>query len=134
MQQPFTRQLASLDPLVALLGDFAGRQRLREEVVFAMNLAIEELFTNMVKYGEGGNDVSIDLDVCGEELVIEMVHPGADDFDPTSSPEVDPEASLDARVPGGIGLHLVRRVMDSVTYEHRNGAAHLRLTKYLEGN
>jgi anti-sigma regulatory factor (Ser/Thr protein kinase) len=133
MQRSFNRTLDSLEPLFEFTGAFAARERLGEDVVFALNVAIEELFTNMVKYGGGSDEVSIDVSVCDHELVIVMVHPGADEFDPTETADVDAEQPLAKRVPGGIGLHLVRRVMDSVTYEHRDGAAHLRLTKHLGG-
>lgn len=133
MQRSFKRTLGSLEPLFEFIGDFAGRERLDEDALFALNLAVEELFTNMVKYGGGSGEVSIDVSVCDGDLVVVMVHPGADEFDPTESADVDADQPLAERVPGGIGLHLVRKVMDSVTYEHRDGAAHLRLTKHLGG-
>jgi anti-sigma regulatory factor (Ser/Thr protein kinase) len=133
MQQSFKRTLGSLEPLFEFIGDFAGRERLGEDAVFAVNLAIEELFTNMVKYGGGAGEVSVDLSVCERDLVILMVHAGADDFDPTEAGDMDADQPLSERTPGGIGLHLVRKVMDSVTYEHRDGAAYLRLSKHLGG-
>jgi anti-sigma regulatory factor (Ser/Thr protein kinase) len=133
MQRSFKRTLGSLEPLFGFIGEFAGRERLDEDAVFALNLAIEELFTNMVKYGGGADEVSIDLAVCDGDLVAVLIHPGADEFDPTSAEEADPDRPLSERVPGGLGLHLVRRMMDSVTYEHRDGAAQLRLTKHLGG-
>jgi serine/threonine-protein kinase RsbW len=133
MQRSFKRNLGSLESLFEFIGDFAGRECLGEDAVFAVNLAVEELFTNMVKYGGGAGEVSIDLSVCGGDLVILLDHAGADEFDPTEAADVDPEQPLAERTTGGIGLHLVRRVMDSVTYEHRDGAAHLRLTKHLGG-
>jgi anti-sigma regulatory factor (Ser/Thr protein kinase) len=133
MQRSFKRNLGALEPLFEFIGEFAGRERLREDAVFALNLAVEELFTNMVKYGGGADEVSIDLTVCDGDLVVVMDHPGADEFDPTETADVDPEQPLADREPGGIGLHLVRRMMDSVTYEHRDGAARLRLTKHLGG-
>jgi serine/threonine-protein kinase RsbW len=133
MQRSFKRTLGSLEPLFEFIGDFAGRERLGDDAVFALNLAIEELFTNMVKYGGGSDEVSIDLSVCNGDLVIVMVHSGADEFDPTETADVDADQPLAERSPGGIGLHLVRKVMDSVMYEHRDGAAHLRLTKHLGG-
>jgi anti-sigma regulatory factor (Ser/Thr protein kinase) len=77
--------------------------------------------------------VSVDLSVCERDLVILMVHAGADDFDPTEAGDMDADQPLSERTPGGIGLHLVRKVMDSVTYEHRDGAAYLRLSKHLGG-
>jgi anti-sigma regulatory factor (Ser/Thr protein kinase) len=96
-----------------------------------MNLAVEELFTNMVKYGGGEDAVSVALAVRGDDLVIELIHPGAAPFDPTATEPVDPTRPLDERVPGGVGLHLVRSMMDRVAYQHRNGEARVTLTKHL---
>ncbi len=131
MQRSFQRDLISLGPLFEFTGEFAAAHRLDGETVFAMNLAVEELFTNMVKYGGGDDTVFVDLDVRGDDLVIELVHPGARAFDPTASAPVDARQSLDEREPGGIGLHLVRAMMDGVAYRHENGAARITVTKRL---
>ncbi len=131
MRRSFPRELSSLEPLFQFTGDFAGSNGLAEPDVFAMNLAVEELFTNMVKYGGGDDLVSVDLDVRGDALVIELVHGGAARFDPTAAPAVDASRPLDERQPGGLGIQLVRSVMDDIAYENRNGAARITVTKRL---
>jgi serine/threonine-protein kinase RsbW len=131
MVQTFQRDLSSLEPLLDFVADFAKAHRLDESVVFAMNLAVEELFTNMVKYGGGEDAVSVALAVRGDDLVIELVHAGAAPFDPTSAEPVDPTRPLGERVPGGVGLHLVRSMMDRVAYQHRDGEVRVTLTKHL---
>jgi anti-sigma regulatory factor (Ser/Thr protein kinase) len=131
MLRSFKRDLASLEPLFEFTGDFATAHRLDDAIVFAMNLTVEELFTNMVKYGGGGDQVSVGLDVRDDDLVIELVHTGALAFDPTAAELVDPSRSLDERQPGGVGLHLVRNMMDHVAYEHKNGDARITVTKHL---
>ena len=131
MLRSFKRDLGSLELLFDFTGEFAAVHRLEEPVVFAMNLAVEELFTNMVKYGGGDDAVSVGLDVRGSDLVIELVHPGADAFDPTSAVPADVTRPLNERRPGGMGLLLVRSMMDTVAYEHRNGDACVTLTKHL---
>jgi anti-sigma regulatory factor (Ser/Thr protein kinase) len=131
MLRSFKRDLSSLEPLFEYTGDFAAAHRLDDAVVFAMNLTVEELFTNMVKYGGGGDEVSLGLDVRGDDLVIELVHAGALAFDPTAAEPVDPSRSLDERQPGGVGLHLVRNMMDHVAYEHKNGDARITVVKHL---
>ncbi len=131
MLRSFKRDLASLEPLFEFTGDFARTHRLDESVVFAMNLSIEELFTNMVKYGGGDDTVFVALDVLGDDLMIELVHSGAHEFDPSAAPAVDPKRSLEEREPGGLGLQLVRSVMDHVAFAHVNGSARVTLTKHL---
>ncbi len=134
MKRTFTRSLESLDPLFDFIGEFAARTHLDDGVIFAMTLAVEELFTNMVKYGGGGDDVSLDLDVRDDTLVVRLDHPGATPFDVSNAADADVDGSLSDRVPGGIGLHLVRRVMDTFDYDHRGGTAHITITKRLGGS
>jgi anti-sigma regulatory factor (Ser/Thr protein kinase) len=131
MVQSFKRELSSLEPLFEFVGDFAKAQRLDESVAFAMHLAVEELFTNMVKYGGGDDAVSVALSVREGDLVIELVHAGAAPFDPTMAKPIDPTRPLHERVPGGVGLHLVRSMMDRVRYQHHDGEARVTLTKHL---
>jgi anti-sigma regulatory factor (Ser/Thr protein kinase) len=133
MQRSFKRDLSSLEPLFEFTGDFAKAHRLDEPVVFAMNLAIEELFTNMVKYGGGDDTVFIALDVLSDDLVIELFHSGAREFDPSDAKPVDRNQPLENREPGGLGLQLVRSVMDHVAFEHKNGGARVTLSKRLRG-
>ena len=133
MLRSFKRDLSSLEPLFEFTGDFAATHRLDDAIVFAMNLSIEELFTNMVKYGGGDDSVFVALDVLGDDLVIELVHEGAREFDPNTAKTVDPKQSLEERVPGGLGLQLVRSVMDLVSFEHTDGAARIKLVKHLRG-
>lgn len=134
MERSFRRELSSLEPLFEFTGELARRHGLDDDTAFAMNLAVEEIFTNMVKYGGGGDTVAIGVDVHGGDLVIEFVHPGAVPFDVTTAGEVEVESPLTRRAPGGIGLHLVRTVMDGVSYAHENGGAHVTLTKHLGGD
>lgn len=131
MQRSFKRDLSSLEPLFEFTGNFARTHRLADTIAFVMNLAVEELFTNMVKYGGGDDRVFVALDVLGDDLVIELVHRGADAFDPTTAAPVDPTLPLAARKPGGLGLQLVRSVMDLVDFEHRDGAARVTATKHM---
>jgi anti-sigma regulatory factor (Ser/Thr protein kinase) len=134
MERSFRRELSSLGPLSGFIGDFVFAHGLDDGTAFTVNLAIEEVFTNMVKYGGGGEEVSVGIELYDDNLVIELVHPGGVPFDAAAGGNVDVEEPLAARTPGGIGLHLVRSVMDDMAYEHSGGCARVRLTKRLGGD
>lgn len=134
MLRAFKKDLGSLGPLFEFTSRFAADQRLDDAAAFAMNLVVEELFTNMVKYGGGSADISLALDVRDGTLVIELVHPGAAPFDPTRAGEVDVTRPLEERQPGGIGLHLVRSLMDDVQYDYAGSTARITLTRRLGGH
>ena len=134
MERSFPRELNSLGPLFGFVGDFAFAHGLDDGTAFTVNLAVEEVFTNMVKYGGGGDEVTVAIELHGDDLVVELVHPGAIPFDADKQGKVDVEEALAGRTPGGLGLHLVRNVMDGVVYTHHGDCARITLTKHLGGD
>ena len=88
------------------------------------NLSLDELISNVVTYGypEGGeHEIHVVLTERDDSLEVVMEDDGAP-FDPFSeAPEPDLEADVDERRLGGLGVHIVRSMMDEVQYERRDG-------------
>ena len=99
-----------------------------------MNFALEEIFTNVVKYSHGArNRVSIDLDRVDDRIKVRVVSFDVGPFDPATAPDPDVDAALEDRKVGGLGLFLTRKVMDTMEYEYadRDRTATITLTKKL---
>lgn len=98
-----------------------------------MNLAIEEAVVNVMNYaypaGTKG-DVIIDAQAGSDWLKFIISDNGAP-FDPTAKAEVDTTLSAEERGIGGLGIHLIRQLMDSINYERIDGRNVLALTKKL---
>ena len=97
---------------------------------FNLNLALDELITNVVLYGyedDATHEIRVVLSVSNGALHAELVDDGKP-FDPIeNSPELQaPELPVEDRRIGGLGLHLVRKMMDSV--EYRRDGHHNRLS------
>lgn len=124
MVRTFPRQMASLAALVEFVREFLAAERLSESRAFELDLVIEELFTNLVKYagGERG-DIDVGLARESEHVVITLREYGAELHDPTARPEVDVHRPIDERTPGGLGVHLVRRMSEDFRYEWQGGTA-----------
>ena len=125
----FMRDLDSLEKIFA----FAAAE-VDEELRPAVELALEELFTNIVRHGRQGEaPVRIDIGPIAGGVEVSLVESEADPFDPTRAPEVDTSLPLERRRPGGLGIHLVRKVVDSIEYryapESRTGRTTFRKTK-----
>ena len=133
MQRSFSRELSSLAALFDFLDEAAERYRLDQDARFASWLTAEEIFTNMVKYGGGENIISISIDVRDGRLNLGFIHPGAVPFDITRVNDVDVSQPIAERPSNGLGLHLVRQVMDDIAYEYVGGVAHVTLSKHLGG-
>ncbi len=99
-------------------------------ILWDLRLCLDELLVNVVHHANlpasAGIEVRYGLDPGG--VWAEIVDAGPP-FDPLSLPEPNVDAPLDARVPGGLGIYFVRRLMDEVVYERRNSCNRLRIAK-----
>jgi anti-sigma regulatory factor (Ser/Thr protein kinase) len=83
-----------------------------------VDLALEELFTNMVKYGSSVTDIVVEIARVPGGAEVTLVEEGAERFDPMGGPAIDVHAPIEQRKPGGLGLHLVRQLVDFVDYRY----------------
>jgi anti-sigma regulatory factor (Ser/Thr protein kinase) len=119
VEQRFERSFDSLAPIFEFTARFAEQEDFEPSLRYAVDFTIEELFTNMVKYNpRGGSDIAIALESDGHVFVGEIVDDDSDRWDVTAAPDADTALGAAERRPGGLGLHLIRRVMDGISYMH----------------
>ena len=101
------------------------------DLLFRVHLVLEELVLNIIDYGfdDGRDDHELEVVLVSEDddLTIEVTDDGIP-FDPlqdAKKPDVD--APLEDRPIGGLGVHLVRTMMDEVSYRREDGKNHLTL-------
>ena len=96
-----------------------------------LNLALEEAATNVILYAyPKGSYGSVELVASREGDVLKFVlYDSGKAFDPTAAPEVDITAGVEDRPIGGLGIHLVRQIMDSVSYQRLESYNILTMTK-----
>lgn len=103
---------------------------------FKLNLAIEEAVVNVMSYaypaGTKG-DVDIDAEADDEQLKFVISDSGTP-FDPTQKAKVDTTLSAEERGIGGLGIHLIRQIMDTINYERVDGKNVLTLRKKITKN
>lgn len=126
-------RIEHLAELMAFLDGECERAGVPEDAAFAVRLAAEEAFTNVIHhgYGERPGPVRLDLSVDDGSLTLTLTDE-APVFDPEAAPTPDLESTLEERIEGGLGWHLVHQLMDEV--EHRPGAGSgnvLTMVKYL---
>jgi len=99
-----------------------------------LRLAVEEAVVNVINYaypaGTEG-DVTIKMMSDGNKLHCQIIDAGVP-FDPTAKKKVDTTLSVEERQIGGLGIHLVRELMDSINYEREDGKNILTLTKNIK--
>ncbi len=132
-ERRFPRELGSLEPMSRFVAAYLDSRGIDPEHSFTIDLLIEELFTNMLKYGKGGgSDVGLGLAGEGPVVVITLRDFDVEPFDVTAVPEVDTSSPLDERRPGGLGIHLVRRFSDNFRYEYKDRDVIITITKKLD--
>ncbi len=100
-------------------------------IAIQMNLAMEEAVVNVMDYAYPAGtvgDVTIEAESDDDQLQFTIIDSGTP-FDPTAKEEVDTTLSAEERPIGGLGIHLVRQLMDSINYERIDGKNILTLRK-----
>ena len=128
--QSFKRSIDSVADIYRFSEDIMAASDIDESVRFPIHLAIEELFVNLVSYNPGAKqDIRIELEVAGGRVTVTITDDDAAEFDVTRERLVDTQASLRKRKPGGLGLHLVQNMVDTLEYDYRDGRSRIRFSK-----
>ncbi len=93
------------------------------QAAYVTNLAIEELGTNILKYGyddRGAHEILLRVEIEGESVRVVLEDDGHE-FNPLRLPAPDVNIAAEERVPGGLGIHLVRSLAEGMEYERANG-------------
>lgn len=132
MEKKFKKEIDSLGEIFDFITEFVRANELDDSMTFMINLAIEELFTNMVKYNvESLHDISISLNKSDNKLIMTLTDYNVEPFDITKTEDIEAAQSLEDRKIGGLGIPLVRRMVDKIHYDYGNGQSKITLIKDL---
>jgi serine/threonine-protein kinase RsbW len=129
------QDLAELGVVGERLAAFAAANGIAEDVVLQVNLALEELITNIIMHAQADSACHIHLRLSLDAGALTAVlSDDAAAFDPLTMPAPDITAPLEERSVGGLGIHLVRSLIDQVDYQRQGGRNQTTLIKHLAGN
>ena len=119
VQQSFARSYDSLAAIFGFIQRALSVEGIGADERYAIEFTVEELFTNMVKYNPAGTgEIELEIEHASTELVCRLSDPDSGYFDVTAAPDADVNAPAEQRHPGGLGLHLIRRLVDSLDYDY----------------
>ena len=125
----FQRSFASLSEIFALTADTFAREGIDARLLPTVDLALEELFTNMVKYSRASDAaVHVSIAPIAEGVEVTLTDYDVEPFDVTNTPDIDITLPIEQRRPGGVGLHLIRRMVDSIEYDYSTEQRRSRIT------
>jgi serine/threonine-protein kinase RsbW len=130
-------ELSGIPQFLDWVAQTCAAEGLPADAAFKLTLALEEAVTNVVNYAFSGTPpphrVVVRLLAEAARVVGEVIDNGAP-FDPLEEAPPDLSRPLAERAPGGLGIHLLRTVMDRVEYRREDGHNRLILEKRLGGD
>ncbi len=128
--QAFKRSIDTVADIYRFSEEVMAAADIDESVRFPIHLAMEELFVNLVSYNPGARrDILIDVQIENGGVTVTITDHDAAEFDVTRERPVDTGASLRERKPGGLGLHLIQHMVDTLEYDYRDGRSKIRFSK-----
>jgi anti-sigma regulatory factor (Ser/Thr protein kinase) len=124
-------ELETLRENLEAFGETVGITR---RCLFRLNLALDELFTNVVTCGYEDRNihyVDVELQADENELTITIVDDGVP-FNPLPTKPPDTQCDVEKRRVGGLGIHLVKHLMDDIDYRREKDLNIVTLTKKRE--
>ena len=125
--------IAEISRLAAFIEEVGEDFALTPDVIFNLNLVLEEAVVNVINYAypkEEHQDIYLSAHLHEGSIVFVLTDTGKE-FDPTLAPEADITLSADEREIGGLGIFLIRQLMNEVRYQRIDGKNVLTLEKRL---
>jgi serine/threonine-protein kinase RsbW len=124
---------SEVERLTRLVEAFGKAEGIPPDSMFHVNLALDEVITNIIRYAHSDDQkhpIVVRLALEPGELTAQVEDDGRA-FNPLEAPPPDLDASIEERPIGGLGIHLVRSMMNSVEYRRENGRNVLIMRKTL---
>ena len=128
--------LSELDRLCENLETFGKKFGFSKKLIFEINLALDELFTNIISYGFKDDEehiIRVTLTPDNDELCLCIEDDGMP-FNPIDFETPDVSCSVEECKIGGLGIHIMKKLMDDVCYERCGDKNVLNLKKKLAGD
>lgn len=128
-------EISEIGRLADFIEDMGNEFSLAPDVRFNLNLVLEEAVANIINYAypkDEHESIYLSARMHEDSIVLVLTDTGKE-FDPTMAPEVDVTLSAEERQIGGLGIFLIRQIMNEVRYERIDGKNVLTLEKKLTG-
>lgn len=128
-----TNELDEITVLTTFVEELCSELSLSAETTMHINLALEEAVSNVIMYAyPEGEQHEITLEaIATENQLIFLLSDNGQSFDPTNVPDVDLTIPAEERAIGGLGIFLIRSIMNEVTYQRLGNENRLTMKKNL---
>ena len=127
-------QIAEINRLATFIEELGEELNLPSDLIFNLNLVLEEAISNVILYAypkEEQQEIVLTAKKSDKNLIFVLTDAGKE-FDPTQAPDADVTLSAEERQIGGLGIFLIRQIMNKVEYQRIDGKNVLTLGKQLD--
>ena len=127
-------EISEISKLATFIDEVGEEMSLSPELIFNLNLVLEEAVSNVILYAypkEEHQEIVLTATMLDKSLIFVLTDSGKE-FDPTQAPDADVTLSAEEREIGGLGIFLIRQIMNKVEYQRIEGKNVLTLGKDLE--
>ena len=126
----FPADINELASVTVFLEEELDKAEASPKLMVTFAVALEELFVNVAHYAypDSKGTVKIGIDTSGDSIVVQLTDSGIP-FDPVAMPDPDITESAEERKIGGLGIYMVKKSMDSMTYEYKDNQNILTISK-----
>jgi anti-sigma regulatory factor (Ser/Thr protein kinase) len=127
--------LGELERMSQAVSAWCRANAVSAEAEYQVNLALDEIVSNVIHHGwkdDGAHQLHVRVSCAADELTLE-VEDDAVPFNPLEAPAPDVTKPLAERPVGGLGIHLVRQIMDGLEYRRQDGKNLLVMKKKMGG-
>jgi len=123
-------RIAEIARLVDAVESFGSHAGLSSDLTYRLTLSLDEIVSNVIRHGYSDtNDHVVEVRLSVHDgVVTSVIEDDGHPYDPRESPEPDLSMPVEQRGPGGLGIFLVRQMMDSIDYARRDGRNILTVT------
>ena len=125
--------ISEISKLATFIGELSEELNFTPELNFNLNLVLEEAVSNVILYAyskEVQKEINLLANISDNNLIFVLTDSGKE-FDPTKVPNADVTLSAEEREIGGLGIFLIRQIMDTVEYQRIDGKNVLTMRKQL---
>jgi anti-sigma regulatory factor (Ser/Thr protein kinase) len=127
-------QPKEIERACTVVEEFVAAQRLSGETGYALALTLDEVVANVIRHGyddDAEHIIRVRLWLEGDLLSVQVADDGVA-FNPLLAPDPDLTLPIEQRPVGGLGIHIIRTMMDDIDYRRANGQNLLTLRKRVE--
>ena len=123
-------RIAEVARLVDAVESFGTHAGLSADLTYRLTLSLDEIVSNVIRHGYSDtNDHVVEVRLSVHDgVVTSVIEDDGHPYDPRESPEPDLSMPVEQRGPGGLGIFLVKQMMDSIDYARRDGRNILTVT------